>query len=194
MRGTRGRETKPSVSRAWRQALRERDDGHAGSRNMERVASTMAILVAVITLGDCSTPSHESVDMSTVTVTGASTDARCLAMTREYQGAIVDALVCDPSAQNACDGGRPLVVARQDPDGRTTPEGLCAPPCLAAVSASRAAALDGILKRFEAQGCTYARCWCPGPAAMPPRCLESGVCWGIASPHVAGSTRGGEVN
>jgi hypothetical protein len=104
---------------------------------------------------------------------------RCLAIVRDYQTAMVDAIVCDPAESGSCGAGRPLIVSRQGPDGQVTLEGLCMPPCYGAVNPARTATLDELLTQFEAQGCQLGPCPCPPPEWMPPACLESGECWGI---------------
>jgi hypothetical protein len=106
-------------------------------------------------------------------------EERCLAITREYQSAMPDALICDPGVVDACGAGRPVIVSEQAPDGTVTLRGLCMAPCLAAVNPTRTAALDQILARFHAQGCTLGACWCPRPESMPPTCMENGGCWGL---------------
>ena len=126
------------------------------------------LIVACIVLGQmgCSTSSPPDED-------------QCLAITREYQAAMPDALVCDFGAVDACGVGRPVIVSEQAPDGTITLRGLCMAPCLAAVNPARTAALDEILVRFHAQGCTLGGCWCPRPESMPPTCMENGKCWGL---------------
>lgn len=103
----------------------------------------------------------------------------CLAITREYQAAMPDALICDPGAADACGVGRPLIVSEQAADGAVTLEGLCMPPCLAAVNPERTGRLDEILARFLAEGCKLGPCWCPRPESMPPTCMPGGTCWGL---------------
>ncbi len=104
----------------------------------------------------------------------------CLGIAREYQAAMLDALICDPTAANACGAGRPLILSAQAPDGTVTLEGLCMPPCLGAVNPQRTTQLDDILAHFYAQGCKLQPCWCPPPSSMPATCTKSGACWGLA--------------
>lgn len=104
---------------------------------------------------------------------------KCLEITREYQAAMPDALICDPGAADACGVGRPLIVSEQALDGTVTLEGLCLPPCFAAVNPGRTEKLDEILTRFFAEGCTLGPCWCPRPGSMPPTCMPDGTCWGL---------------
>jgi len=103
----------------------------------------------------------------------------CLALVREYQAAMPDAMICDPGVAAACAAGRPLIVSEQTPDGTVALRGLCMPPCLGAVNPARTGPLDLVLSRFFAQGCTLGACWCPQPASMPPTCMQNGVCWGL---------------
>lgn len=125
------------------------------------------IAYTLIALVSCSPSDYES------------TEVRCLAITREYQAAMPDALLCDPTAADACGDGRPIIVSELETDGTVKLEGLCMPPCLAAVNPTRTAKLDEILTRFYAQGCVLGPCWCPRPESMPPTCMPEGTCWGL---------------
>lgn len=112
---------------------------------------------------------------------GTSADDPCLAIVHEYAAAMPDALVCDPNAPDSCGAGRPLTVSEQAADGSITLRGVCMAPCLGAVDPQRTAGLDGILARFQAQGCSLVPCWCPPPQAMPATCTPAGTCWGLAT-------------
>jgi hypothetical protein len=105
----------------------------------------------------------------------------CIAITREYQEAMADALVCEPDGTDQCRAARPLVVSEVAEDGGVTLEGLCAPPCLAAINPDRTSTLDELLVRFDASGCAYQRCWCPPASAMLPACTDEGTCWGLGT-------------
>lgn len=129
------------------------------------LSRSISISCALIALASCSPSAHES------------REARCLAITREYQAAAPDALICDPGEANACSAGRPTIVSEVEPDGTVKLEGLCT--CLAAVNPTRTSKLDEILARFYAEGCTLGFCWCPPPNWMPATCLQDGTCWGI---------------
>lgn len=103
----------------------------------------------------------------------------CLAIVREYQAAMPYALECDPGVAGSCAAGRPLIVSEQASDGTVTLHGLCMAPCFAAVNPKRTAALDEVLARFHAEGCTLGPCWCPRPESMPPACVPDGKWRGI---------------
>lgn len=107
----------------------------------------------------------------------------CLAVAREYQAAMLDALVCDPAEPGSCAAGRPLIVSRQDLDGTVTLEGLCSTElCAAAVNPARTAKLDELLARFAARGCRLGPCVCPPPGSLPARCQSEGKCTGVHWP------------
>lgn len=119
--------------------------------------------------------------VSAVLACRASDDAKgdCIAIAREYQAAMPDALVCDATETGSCSAGRPVIVSQQNDDGTVTLEGLCL--CQHAVNPALTATVDAILGRYEAAGCELLPCWCPPPERMPPSCLENGVCSGIWS-------------
>jgi hypothetical protein len=110
--------------------------------------------------------------------TGGATDP-CVGIAREYQAAMPDAMICDPSQPNPCAAGRPMVVSVQGEDGTITLEGLCL--CEGAVNPARTATVDALLARFGAAGCQLQPCWCPPPEWMPATCSETGVCRGVWS-------------
>lgn len=108
--------------------------------------------------------------------------SRCLAIAVQYQSAMAAAVQCDPAGPGECSTGRPVVVSVQNPDGSSTVEGLCMPPCYAAVNPSRTGSVDAALAAFYSAGCTLGPCWCPPPGSLPPMCLASGVCSGLVPP------------
>jgi hypothetical protein len=104
----------------------------------------------------------------------------CIAIAREYQAAIPDAMICDPAQPDSCAAGRPLVVSQVNEDGSWTLEGLC--DCQHTVNPARTQAVDEILARFFRAGCTLKSCPCLPPESTPPRCPETGVCAGAFAP------------
>lgn len=108
--------------------------------------------------------------------------ADCLAVVNAYSAAMPDASVCDPLEPSPCHAGRPIAYGRIESDGTRVLEGICMPPCLAAVNPSRTAALDAHLKTFEQLGCAYDGCPCPTPQMMPESCKSNGECYGIFAP------------
>ncbi len=97
----------------------------------------------------------------------------CIPIAREYQAALLDAMICDPAQPDSCAAARPMVVSQLNDDGSVTLEGLCL--CQGAVNPLRTQALDAILARFCQAGCTLKPCWCP---LIPPKCLDTGMCYG----------------
>lgn len=128
---------------------------------------TRLIAMILVALASCS--SSESLE------------ARCLAITRDYQAAMQDALICDPAVPDACGAGRPLTVSELEPDGTVKLQGICMPPCLGAVNPARTAKLDELLTRFKAEGCALGPCWCPPLESMPATCLPDGTCSGLST-------------
>lgn len=111
-----------------------------------------------------------------------SSEDRCMDLIEEYRVAMASSLACDPTDSGSCGTGRPLVVCAAETQACTA---LCAAPCLAAVNPASTAALDEILGRFEARGCTLKACPCPTPAQIPTECVPSGdagVCQGLGPP------------
>ncbi|MFT3913435.1 MAG: hypothetical protein QM704_04860 [Anaeromyxobacteraceae bacterium] len=110
---------------------------------------------------------------------GCGDGASCLDLAREYQAAMPDAMVCDPTEVGSCDAGRPLIVSKQDAGGKVTLEGLC--QCLGAVNPERTARLDALLARYDGAGCTRLACFCPPPELHAASCTSAGKCTGIWS-------------
>ena len=104
----------------------------------------------------------------------------CLAAVNEYQTAMLDALVCNTTAPNACGAGRPLIVAEQNSDGSVVATGICESPCLGAVNPDRTATLDRILASFQGLGCSEKACWCPPASWDPATCTTAGTCSGMS--------------
>ena len=107
---------------------------------------------------------------------GCDSHESCAAIAARYQVALPEALACSAEDPDACTVGRPLVVSEQREDGSLVAEGLCRPPCTAAVTPTRTSRLDTIRDEYDSAGCRYLSCFCP--IDVPPGC-ESGVCYGL---------------
>ncbi len=99
--------------------------------------------------------------------------ASCTDIAKEYATAWKEAVLCDPAAADACGAQRPIVTYEATSDADAKIEGLCDVANGGYVSPSRTAALDDILARYDAAGCSLGVC--PGPAPYTPTCVDDGT-------------------
>jgi len=131
-------------------------------------------LVAAVALGcgqeSTGTAAQSSSDGVVSGGASGSPPAGCAAIATEYLAVLRAALVCDPAAPAPCAAERPLVVSEGSSTEDAKITGLCWVAAADYVNPARTAALDQVLLRYAAAGCTVG--FCPGPSGGPPRCAE----------------------
>ena len=133
------------------------------------------IAVVLVACGGGMAPSDASHSLADSTTEGAPSDgSQCGNIAVQYGATLAMAIACDPAAPNACTEWRPIPVAAvpnggNAADAKTT--GLCFAGNWGYVTPQHTAALDTLIARYNAAGCTVS--YCPSPAPREIVCQQN---------------------